>query len=105
MHRRDADFLTRGACLFEIALFLTVRSGIVCSKSTISRFYQTTMIVSIAPLWFLPTTVSISKSPNRFLSSTSGGRKSMLIVSRIRPHEPLAAPRLRYLRPLWCKCR
>ena len=44
MHRRDADFLTRGGLSFLDRTFLTVRSGIVCSKNTISRFYQTIVI-------------------------------------------------------------
>ena len=48
MHRQDLVFLTRGACLFEIALFLQCDQELCALKNTISGFYRTTIILNFS---------------------------------------------------------
>lgn len=53
----------------------------------------------IAPLWFLPIILSISKSPNRSFGSTTCGRCSISILLGIKPRPAFFEPRWAYLRP------
>ncbi len=54
------------------------------------------LIVTSAPLWLLPITVSISKSPNRSFKSTIAGRSSISIRLGMYPLPARAFPRLLY---------
>ena len=57
------------------------------------------LMVRMAPLWFLPIIVSISKSPNLSFSSTISGRSSISTLPGINPRPAFLEPRLAYLRP------
>ena len=56
-------------------------------------------MVRIAPLWFFPIIVSISKSPNLSFCSTIEGRWSISTLLGINPLPAFLEPRFEYFRP------
>ena len=62
------------------------------------------IIVNIAPLWFLPMMVSPSRSPNLSFLSAIAGRWSISTLPAITPLDLYWLPLLAYFRPFRLKC-